>query len=352
MAVHNGAPFLKTAIQSILLQSFADFELIVVDDASTDETARILESYADNRLLVIRNSENLGFTRSLNKALERASGEYVARMDADDISIPSRFEKQVEFLDGHPNVGLLGSAYNRMTLSGRRLGGPVRKPGSDIEIRWAMLLENPFCHPSVMLRRQILVNHDLAYDPEFSTTQDYQLWVRMLDHCEGANLQDPLLFYRMHGKAVSWSRREVQQRNSMRVSQSAIQAVLPDMQIADATLGLLQKGLFVNDQLRFLSGVNRCALANSYMELFNAFEKSFGGTKLRSIRRTVALSVAYLVLHLPLQDGWLTCIQKAKQLYSKVMWQYPGFALRRFVRRVGRWMILGYNRDSLPEDLR
>ena len=347
MAVYNGAPYVRAAIHSILSQSFTGFELIIVDDASTDETPSILKSYTDSRLIILRNSENLGFARSLNRALDRASGEYVARMDADDISIPCRFEKQVRFLDTHPETGLLGSAYYRLVLSGGRLGGPVRKPESDSEIRWAILLENPFCHPSVMLRRQVLVTHSLGYDPEFTTTQDYDLWVRVLEHCEGANLRDPLLLYRFHGKSVSWSRRETQQRNSVLVSRKAIRNILPQIQITDETIRLLQKGLFGHDQFRFLPGVDRAILANAYMELFYAFQKAFDGKKIELVRRTAALFASYIVLHLPLQSGWFGHIKKARLLYPKLVWGYPGFALSMFIRKMGRWMFLGYNRDSL-----
>lgn len=347
MAVYNGALYVRTAINSILSQSLTDFELIVVDDASTDETSSILKSYTDNRLIILRNSENLGFARSLNRALARASGDYVARMDADDISISCRFEKQVNFLDTHPEIGLLGSAYYRMVLSGRRLGGPVRKPESDAEIRWAILLENPFCHPSVMVRRQVLVTYDLGYDPEFTTTQDYELWVRVLEHCEGANLRDPLLLYRFHGKSVSWSRREVQQRNSVLVSRKAIRNILPQVRITVETIRLLQKGLFGHDQFLFLPGADRGILAKAYMELFYSFEKVFGGEKIESVRRTAALFSSYIVLHFPLQSGWFAYIKKAKQLYPQLVWEYPGFALNMFVRKVGRWILVGRKRGSL-----
>lgn len=347
MSVHNGAPYVETAIKSILSQSFSDFELVIVDDASTDNTLSILEGYSDRRLSILRNSKNLGSASSLNLALERAEGEFVARMDADDISLSCRLEKQTSFLDAHPEIGILGSAYFRMIVSGRRFGSPVLKPETDQEIRWAILLENPFCHPSIMFRRRVLVNHGLSYNSKFTTTQDYELWVRMLEHCEGANLRDPLLLYRIHRKSVSWKNREIQQRNSVLVSSKAIHSILPTIQITDDIIHLLQKCMFGNLRFRFPVGVNRGDVVKAYMELFYAFENSIGGTKIDRVRRTVALFSAYIVLHYPFEPNLLGYLKQAKLLYPKLAWEYPAFALRIFVRKLARWIVSYLNRNIL-----
>ena len=152
MAVRDGERFLREAVDSVFAQSFRDFELVVIDDGSRDSTGELLEGLADSRMRLLRNAEPQGLAWSLNRALSTVSGEFVARMDADDICLPARLAKQVAFLSDRPNVAIAGSASVLIDSNGDRQG-VWRMKERPLEVRWAALLQNPFIHPSVMIRR-------------------------------------------------------------------------------------------------------------------------------------------------------------------------------------------------------
>lgn len=197
MAVYNGEAYLREAIDSVLAQTFKDFEVLCIDDGSTDTTPEILAAYAarDSRVRVHRNTENLRLIASLNKAVSLARGEFLARQDDDDISLPRRFEKQVEFLRAHPDVGLLGTAYHRLFPDGRKV--LRRPPADDTAIRWKMLFGNVWCHGSMMWRRALLDEESIAYG-DFLHAEDYELWTRLLRRSKGATLTFPQVVYRLH----------------------------------------------------------------------------------------------------------------------------------------------------------
>ena len=194
MAVHDGERHLREAIESILRQTFADFELLVVEDASTDGTAAVLAGYDDPRITIVRNAENLGLTRSLNLGLEQARGRFVARQDADDVSEPDRLERQVAFLEANPEVPLVASSYLRIDDSGG-IVGPRPVPCDARAIRRRLLLLNAFAHSSVVFRRAAVEELD-GYREEFPFAQDYDLWSRLARAAPLAALPVPLVRYR------------------------------------------------------------------------------------------------------------------------------------------------------------
>jgi glycosyltransferase involved in cell wall biosynthesis len=200
MGVHNGERFLAEAIDSILHQTFADFEFIIIDDGSTDHTDDILARSSDRRLRIFRQS-NVGLTRSLNRGLGLARGEYLARMDADDVAHPGRFEAQVGFLETHPNVVAVGTGYRQADLT-RGHARDVVPPLDNASIRRAMIAGNPLCHPSVMMRKAAL-DAVGGYDESFRYSQDYELWSRLAQVGQLANLPDILLTRRYHEHSVS-----------------------------------------------------------------------------------------------------------------------------------------------------
>jgi glycosyltransferase involved in cell wall biosynthesis len=205
MPVYNGQRFLEKSIQSILNQSYIDFEFIIVDDCSTDRTLSIVESFNDKRIHIIQNSHNIGLTKSLNKAIDLASGVYIARMDADDISHSNRFEKQLEFLYNHPTVAILGTQANVIDENGKNV---IRTPGwmkptGNIDIRYYCMFDSPFIHSSVFIKREILVNKYKGYNSSCRTSQDYDLWSRMVYNEESYNLQDKLISFRVHRTSIS-----------------------------------------------------------------------------------------------------------------------------------------------------
>ena len=200
MPVYNGKEYLALAVESILRQTFADFEFIIINDGSTDNSADIAASYEDPRIKLLHNDKNLGLIPSFNRGLENSRGEYIARMDADDIAFPDRFKKQVAFLDDHPDIALCGSWAQTIGMQ----QGFVIKPATDHEtLKANLLFRSTIIHPTVMMRRSILNKFGLKYDMEDLHFEDYGLWTRMSECAKLANLPEVLLYYRMHQANVS-----------------------------------------------------------------------------------------------------------------------------------------------------
>ena len=303
MPVFNGAPFVATAVDSVLHQTFGDLELIVVDDGSTDETPAILDRFEDARLVRLRNRENRGLSRSLDRGLERATGEYLARMDADDIAGPDRLAKQVAFLDSHPDVGILGSACTKIDEEGNEIG-TSDAPLTDVEIRWRSLTGNPFHHPSVVVRSAVLDRHGLRYDESFLTSQDYELWTRVLAATKGANLPEALVSHRIHDKATSVRAREQQRQDHARVALRTIGDLWPDHPLDAATFDRLRRLLTAWRPLGGAADRERCRLLATYVELFERFLRRHGTDDgADTFRRSEAVAMAALALMPPLRGG-------------------------------------------------
>jgi glycosyltransferase involved in cell wall biosynthesis len=197
MSVYNGEADLASAINSIKLQSYKDWDLLVVDDGSTDQTFALLSEAAaqDDRISVIRNDNNYGLAYSLNKGLKRARGELIARMDADDVSMPERLECQVEFMKDRPDVDVLGCAVELVKEDGEVLGVAYR-PADHAEIVDRMYRETPFFHSSIMARKKFF-DETGGYSETMRYSQDAELWFRSYKRFCFHNLQDPLLCYRV-----------------------------------------------------------------------------------------------------------------------------------------------------------
>ncbi|HET6407318.1 MAG TPA: glycosyltransferase [Chthoniobacteraceae bacterium] len=204
LAVHNGGALLDEAIQSILAQTLGDFELLVIDDGSTDDSHERAAAFKDERIRILRNETNIGLTRSLNRGLAEARGEYVARQDADDLSAPHRFAAQVEYLRSHPDVVLLGTSSVRIDPKGATIG-TNDLPTSHDAIRWASLVDNPFLHTSVMFRRGVVQREFGGYDEKYAVCQDYDLWNRIAAKFRVANLPERLVLMREHESSMTRS---------------------------------------------------------------------------------------------------------------------------------------------------
>jgi cellulose synthase/poly-beta-1,6-N-acetylglucosamine synthase-like glycosyltransferase len=205
MSVYNGGRYLRPAVESILGQSFTDFELLVVEDGSTDNSPAILAEYAaaDGRLRIISNESNIGLTRSLNKGVALARGEIIARQDADDLSASDRLARQIAFLDERPEVGLVGTLTQVIDAEGRPLARehfPIAL--SNEAIQRQLLSQNCICHGSVMFRRSLLALVG-PYDETVGPVEDYDLWLRLAEVTELANLDARLYAYRDHDEAVT-----------------------------------------------------------------------------------------------------------------------------------------------------
>jgi len=230
MSVYNGNRYLRAAIESILTQTFTDFEFIIIDDGSSDDSVAIIKSYHDPRIVLVRNEHNLGLTRSLNKGLRLARGRYIARQDADDISLPQRLQEQTDFLHRHEAVGLLGTNCYFIDHSGKRIGTHIQ-PAHDTHIRWRMLFNNAFCHSSVLIRREFVENRKMRYDETLSYSQDYALWAKLLPLTRVANLSTPLIELRQHPQSVSRKNWDQQQEIATRIAASVIRTTIPETQL-------------------------------------------------------------------------------------------------------------------------
>lgn len=208
MSVYNGEPFLHKSIDSILDQTFTNFELIIIDDASTDCTPAILDNCNDTRMVRLTNSQNVGLTRSLNRGLAIAKGDFIARHDADDISYPDRFQHQVAMMLEQPSLAVVGTSYHYIDRHGKILRTVILE-AEDSKIRKLLPHQNLFCHGSVMLRRDVLEKVG-GYHEGFPVTQDYDLWLRLSEHCQLANLASPLYQFRFDGETISRKKANLQ----------------------------------------------------------------------------------------------------------------------------------------------
>lgn len=207
MPAYNAEKYINEAIDSILAQTFTDFEFIIIDDGSTDSTCAIVESYSDSRIRFFKNEHNLGVAATLNRGLDLARGEYIARMDADDISLPTRFEKQAAYMDEHQDIVVCGTAY---CMFGENISEQVIECTTDWRKAKAELLFSPcVAHPSVMIRKKILENNSLRYEEKYEGTEDYVLWWRIAQYGKIAALQNILLKYRIHNEQIT----EIQSRD-------------------------------------------------------------------------------------------------------------------------------------------
>jgi glycosyltransferase involved in cell wall biosynthesis len=204
LAVHNGGPLLDESIHSILAQTLTDFELLIIDDGSTDDSYNRAAAFKDPRIRILRNETNIGLTRSLNRGLAEARGEYVARQDADDISLPDRFAAQVQFLRANMDVVLVGTSAVRINHKGTKIG-TNDLPTTHEAIRWASLVDNPFLHTSVMFRRAVVQQECGGYDEEYAVCQDYALWNRLAAKHRVANLPERLVLMREHASSMTRS---------------------------------------------------------------------------------------------------------------------------------------------------
>lgn len=228
LPVYNGERYLRRTLDSLLRQTFRSFEVIAVNDASPDSSRAIVLSYRDPRIHLIDNTHNLGQTASLQIALENARGEYVARQDQDDISLPERFRTQVTFLDEHPEVGVVGTGYTIIDEMDRFLDEGVASLPTETmaEIAWRFVWSDEFVDSSVMFRRADALRLG-GYDVEYRYAQDFELWVRLSSDVGMARLQEALLQLRIHRNSASMRCGGAQETEVYRIIQSAVNKVMP-----------------------------------------------------------------------------------------------------------------------------
>ncbi len=218
LPLYNSAKYLHAALQSVFAQTHTDYEIIAIDDGSQDESVSIIESYTDPRLKLICHEKNLGLAAALNTGIKHATGEWLARQDPDDISLPERFAKQMQYLQQHPRCGLLGTHARIMRdeVETREL---IQYPADNISLQVSGLFYCLFVHSSVMVRRSIVLDAGLySTDPERNPPEDFDLWLRVMSRCEVGNIAEPLLIYRVLATGITQMKRDVMQTRTSQIS--------------------------------------------------------------------------------------------------------------------------------------
>lgn len=231
MTMYNAALDLRAAVESVLAQRFADFEFIIVDDGSTDGSVALVESFADPRIRLVRNAANKGQTACLNQGLALARGEWVARQDADDISLPARLESQMAAVMRDGTLALVG-CQAWIIDGGGAFEGTLNLPLGPASIEWAALFENPFIHTAALFRRELIVQLG-GYDESFRICQDYDLWERVLRTQRGMNLPARLVQYRHTAHSLSQAARDTVHAESFRVRSALWSRVFPAVEISE-----------------------------------------------------------------------------------------------------------------------
>lgn len=202
MPVYNAEEYLVEAIESILSQTYVHFEFIIINDGSTDCSETIIDSYveSDHRVIHLKN-KNQGISLSLNHGIQIAKGKYIARMDADDISFPNRFAEQIQFMEANKDIGVCGTWVD--LIGDIRAGEFNRHPIEDEELKVRLLFTVCFVHPSVVMRRELLVKTNNFYNEKYTSAQDYDLWARLKDFTKFSNIPQTLMQYRISKDSVS-----------------------------------------------------------------------------------------------------------------------------------------------------
>ncbi len=286
MTMFDAAPHLHAAVESILAQTFGDFEFVIVDDGSRDDSAAIVESYRDARIRLVCNERNKGQTPCLNQGLALARGAWVARQDADDISLPRRLERQMERMRRDEKLALLG-CQAWLVDDGGKFSGLLDVALGPESIEWAGLWENPFIHTAAIFRREVVTRLG-GYDESFRICQDYDLWMRVAAEHPAANLSERLVVYRHAAQSLQHSGRETVREESRRVLRRILAHAF-EHTVSDTDIEVL---------MRLREGVSASGLMEFrevYSRLLDAYRTAHpAGAGTREFRRTLALHRAKL----------------------------------------------------------
>ncbi len=201
MSVYNSENHIKSAIESILNQSYSHFEFLIINDGSTDDSEKIIKSYQDNRIVFINNEKNLGLTKSLNIGIKKAKGKYIARMDADDISLPQRIKKQLDFLQNNQDYTAIGSSVERIDDNSKHIENWLLKSPPE-KIFYLLHFRNCLIHSSMMYKREDVIKVGL-YNEKIKFAQDYDLWIKLSNFSKIAILDEVLLKFRKTSHGIS-----------------------------------------------------------------------------------------------------------------------------------------------------
>lgn len=323
LPVYNAEKFLRESIQSILDQTYINLELLIFDDGSTDKTRQIASQFSqsDSRIRLFTEDNNQGIVSALNRGLESSKGKYIARMDADDICLPPRIEKQVEYLELNPEIGLLGCRIQYIDEYGKLTLLPDFSFHGDVEIRWNLNFLNPFYHPTVMFRKSIIEKNELRYDPHAIHVEDYELWGRYLMFSKGENLPEILLHYRIHSDSVGSIHGCSQNRLAAKISSEIINNHMPNINVSP-----LELNLWLSTQwgLANMPYNRRSQLMHVYLKIWHAFElKNKGSLGLKNLKKKVVSWAAVMSLYPLFQPELINSLR----LLFKIEWRWPIYTL-------------------------
>lgn len=223
LPVYNSEDYISQALESILDQTYSNLEILIINDGSNDETLSLLKGYTDKRIRIINNERNKGLIFSLNRGLCEVQGEYIARMDADDISLPTRIKEQVTFLELNPHIGVCGTWME----SFGKVNSFHQLPVENDDIKLRMLFKCSFFHPTVMIRNSLLKINGVKYKENYKHAEDYKLWTDLYDKTGFYNLPKVLLKYRTHNENVSVKNKKEQIVNSEKIKQELLTFLCP-----------------------------------------------------------------------------------------------------------------------------
>ena len=215
LPVYNAEKYLNDSIKSIINQTYKNFELIIIEDGSTDKSLEIINKFKDNRIKIISHKSNTGLIYSLNEGIKISNGELIARMDADDISLETRFEKQVDFLNLNKDIGICSTWYR--VISNSKM--VKREETNPLKVKCKLLFGCPIAHPAVMMKKEILSNEKIVYSHEFLHAEDYELWIRLSHITHISNYPEVLLLYRFSPEQVSQKHKDIQRNSIMKAQQ-------------------------------------------------------------------------------------------------------------------------------------
>ena len=314
LPAYNAERFLSEAIDSILCQTYANFELLAIDDGSSDGTKQLVEKYAkmDPRVRLVCNESNLGLIKTLNKGLIMAKGEYIARMDADDISLPERFEQQVRFLDSNPDVGLLGSMFYVIDSKGKKEYIHYH-PTSDNLIRWRLLFGNAFCHSAVMMRRSCV--EKVGGYGTFLHVEDLEFWSRLLQVTKASNLPIPLVKWRRADTNISVQNFRFQKEQGDRLSLVQFQKLMGDDFLTLEEVHLLR---FWDRRKKVFNCPLNAVVISKCPQIYDAFVKKYQPDpgEEKSIRRDMFFKMIKLALLDPLKMRG----EQIGQIFKMIPW--------------------------------
>jgi glycosyltransferase involved in cell wall biosynthesis len=275
LPVFNAEKYLKDSIESLFAQSFSDFELIIIDDCSTDNSFEILEGFSDPRIRLYRNDKNLRVVKTLNKGLELAQGKYIARMDADDIAHPERFQQQINYFDKNPDIDIVGTWVQTFGTENDIMRAAVEH--EHIKVRLFFL--NPMFHPAVMFKRESFLENDLWYEDYYNNAEDYGLWVKAIDKVKFANIPQILLKYRIHATNVSVlkaSNKQVLNDIHFHIYQTFLRKLNVDATSQELDmhrkLGSVQVEFLTSPELtEYVQWLKKLTMANIEVKYFNQF---------------------------------------------------------------------------------